>query len=370
MKKILFVLHLPPPIHGVSQINTIIKNSSIINNNLDCTYINIATANEISDLGTHRIGKYIQIVKLMILFLKEILLKKYDIIYITPSIPGIGFYKDSIFVLLSKLFGKKVICHLHVQGFKKATESHIKKRYYSYVFKNVKIIHLSPSLYKDIENIVNKENVYFVANGVVPVDSSELISSIEKKEDHLEILFLSNMIEFKGPFLLLKALKELVHKHPTKKLHVTFIGKWQDNDFRIMFMDFINNNNLVNNVSILGGIYGYEKNKYFREADIFILPTNFEAFPLVLLEAMEFSLPIISTNEGAIPDIVDNNITGFVIEKNNIIDLENKIDILLNNSDLRKKFGKAGRVKFEKLYSSNIMEEKIYNTIMEIYDYE
>ena len=367
MKKILFVLHLPPPIHGVSQVNTIIKKSTIINNNLDCTYMNIATANEISDLGSQRIGKYLHIIKLIFIFLKKIIFNKYDLIYITPSIPGIGFYKDSIFVLLSKLFNKKVICHLHVQGFKKASKTSFKKSYYSFIFKNVDVIHLSESLYKDIETIVKRENVHFVANGVIPVPKSELIHTEREKNDKLEILFLSNMIEFKGPFLLLKAINELVIKYKgIKNIHVNFIGQWQDEEFKKNFLAFIKENKIENNVSILGGIYGNEKNKYFRNANLFILPTNFEAFPLVLLEAMEFSLPIISTKEGAIPDIVDDNKTGYIIEKNNLDELINKIDILLNDTKLSIDFGNTGREKFELNYTANIMEENIYNTIMEV----
>jgi len=365
MKKVLFVLHLPPPIHGVSQVNTIIKNSKIINNNLDCTYMNIATANDISDLGTQRLGKYLHIIKLIFLFLKKIIFNKYDVIYITPSIPGIGFYKDSIFVLIGKLFRKKIICHLHVQGFKEATKSSLKKKYYTFVLSNISIVHLSESLYKDISDIVKKEKVYFVANGVIPVEKSELISN--KNIDRFEILFLSNMIEFKGPYLLLEAINDLIIKYgKSKNIHVNFIGKWQDDKFKEKFLLYIQKNNLDDYVSILGGIYGNDKNKYFSEAQVFILPTNFEAFPLVLLEAMEFSLPVISTEEGAIPDIIDNGKTGFVIEKNNKEQLIKKIDTLLNNENLCKEFGKLGRNKFILNYTADIMEKNIYETIMKV----
>jgi len=364
MKKVLFMLHLPPPIHGVSQINTIIKNSTIINSNLECDYINIATANAISDLGTHRIGKYFQILKLIFSMIKHLISKKYDLIYITPSIPGIGFYKDSVFIFLAKLFRKKIICHLHIQGFQEDTQNRLKKQFYLSVFKGVKVVHLAESLYKDIETIVDKKNVYFIANGVVPVNELELQKKIDFKSDKFEILFLSNMIEFKGPFLLLEALVQLAKKY--NDIHITFIGKWQDEEFKHKFLEYIKTHSLEKYIAILGGIYGPEKNQYFLKANIFVLPTRFEAFPLVLLEAMEFSLPVISTNEGAIPDIVDDKLTGFIIEKNNVSELIEKIEIIKKDKLLEEFLGRNARKKFEQNYSSTIMEQSICDTIVKV----
>lgn len=364
MTKLLFVLHLPPPVHGVSQINTLIKESEVINKGFDCDYINLTTANDISDLGTLRFAKYIQIIKLIILFIIKNLTHKYDLIYITPSIPGIGFYKDSIFVLLAKIFRKKIICHLHVQGFKKAVQSPFKKKYYSFVFNNIAVVQLSKSLYKDVCDVVETKNVYFIANGIAAVDKTELKKETDIKRDKFEILFLSNMIEFKGPYLLLEALNELLKTSTSPKhINIRFIGKWQDEAFKEKFFSYVDENKLHNHVEVLGAIYGEEKNQYFRDADAFVLPTNFESFPLVLLEAMEFSLPIVSTNEGAIADIVENGKTGFVVEKNNKYALVDKINILLSDSKLCNEFGVLARNKFEKNYTADIMEKNIYKTI-------
>ena len=116
----------------------------------------------------------------------------------------------------------------------------------------------------------------------------------------------------------------------------------------------------------MGAIYGAAKYQYFRDADIFVLPTNFEAFPLVLLEAMEFSLPVVSTDEGAISDIVDDGKTGFVVEKNNKSALVKKIGILLTNPSLRTELGQRSRLKFENNYTADVMEHNICNVIEKV----
>jgi glycosyltransferase involved in cell wall biosynthesis len=363
-KKILFLLHLPPPIHGVSQINTIIKESHLINDRYDCEYINLTTANEISEFGKRRFSKYIQVLKLIVWFLAKTITGKFDLIYITPSIPGIGFYKDSIFIFLGKLLRKKIICHLHVQGFHDASLSSLKRKYYSSTFNNTHIVHLSKLLYQDIRNVADEARVFFVANGIKPTSFSELTEDDATDPENLEILFLSNMIEFKGPLLLLEALTELLKTHEViQNIHVTFIGEWQDALFKDRFFEYVERNNLSSYVDVVGPVYGSKKNKYFRNADVFVLPTNFDAFPLVLLEAMEFSLPIISTEEGAIPDIVDNGKTGFMIEKGDIKSLAEKIYISLSEPELLKQFGRQARVKFENNYTAEVMERNIDNVI-------
>jgi glycosyltransferase involved in cell wall biosynthesis len=86
------------------------------------------------------------------------------------------------------------------------------------------------------------------------------------------------------------------------------VGKWADITERD-FCAAIEKKNLSNCVFAHGAKYGNEKTYFFEQADIFVFPSHDECFPLVLLEAMQSGLPIISTNEGGIPDIVDNEKT-------------------------------------------------------------
>ena len=77
-----------------------------------------------------------------------------------------------------------------------------------------------------------------------------------------------------------------------------------------------------------------------------MLPTHNECFPLVNLEAMEYKLPVISTNEGGIPSIIEEGKTGYIIEKKNVSALADKIELLLNNPSLCQKMGENGQKNF------------------------
>ena len=100
---------------------------------------------------------------------------------------------------------------------------------------------------------------------------------------------------------------------------------------------------------------------FWKDADIFVFPTYYhnECFPLVILEAMEQGLPVISTNEGGIPDIIDNGNYGYTVEKNNPIDLASAIERLLKEPELRNSMREAGRRRFEEKFTEEVFEKKM-----------
>ena len=108
-----------------------------------------------------------------------------------------------------------------------------------------------------------------------------------------------------------------------------------------------------------GRKYAEEKLAFFRHADVFVLPTFNECFPLVLLEAMEQGLPCVSSAIGGTPEIVDEGETGFLVPCREVEPLAERIGWLLEDEALRKRMGAAGRAKFEREYTLARFEEKI-----------
>ena len=110
-----------------------------------------------------------------------------------------------------------------------------------------------------------------------------------------------------------------------------------------------------------GRRYGSEKDVFWKDADIFVFPTYYhnECFPLVILEAMEQGLPVISTNEGGIPDIIDNGNSGYTVEKNNPMALASAIELLIKDPELCISMGKAGRKLFEEKFTEEVFEKRM-----------
>jgi glycosyltransferase involved in cell wall biosynthesis len=133
-------------------------------------------------------------------------------------------------------------------------------------------------------------------------------------------------------------------------------------------LNLISEYGLANNVQYLGPKYGKEKNNILLSSDIFVFPTYYagECFPLSILEAMKFSLPIITTTEGAIEDIVDNGVSGFFVPQKDVLALADKMVQLIINPALRQQMGAAGRVKYEKEFTLNTFETRLKEILTEI----
>jgi len=101
---------------------------------------------------------------------------------------------------------------------------------------------------------------------------------------------------------------------------------------------------------------------YYRAADIFVLPSFSEAFPLTLLEAGAAGLPIIATDVGGVSDILHDGINGVITKTGDPEDLAGKIVSLLDDDELREKLGKKGQMLAEQYSWEKVAEEteKVY----------
>lgn len=345
-QKVLFILHLPPPIHGAAMMGKYIHDSKLINEQFDCRYINLALAKELGDIGKRNIKKVDSFIQLLKCIKKNVKDFKPDLCYVTPNAKGGAFYKDFIVIQLLKTLGCKIVIHYHNKGVIDRQNHFIDNLLYKHFFRGIKVILLADTLYNDIKKYVPRERIYICPNGI-PENQSNVNPNTHNTPPHL--LFLSNLLINKGVFTLLDACK--IIKEKGYDFICNFVGGETAEINSITLKNELTTRGLNKQVKYLGRKTGLEKEKCFQTSDIFILPTNNDCFPLVLLEAMQHQLPCIASNEGGIPDIIEDNQTGFIIEKNNPNILAEKIIKLLNNNNLRKQFGENGRNKYIKEFT-------------------
>ena len=311
--RILFILHLPPPIHGAAMMGKYIQESELINSSFDCFCINLATAGSLSDIGhvsLEKLLKYLLLLRYISHVVKEI---RPELVYITPNAGGKAFFKDFIVVQMLKSMGCKIIAHYHNKGVSAYQSKWIYNFLYKRFFSNLKVILLAENLYKDIAKYVKREDVYICPNGIPSSCKEEMEARRNNVIPHL--LFLSNLLISKGVIVLLDALKILKEKEYT--FVCQFIGGETAEINAVQFFEEVNKRELSDLVTYVGRKVREEKEAFFRQADIFVFPTYYETFGLVNLEAMEYKLPVISTNEGGIPDIVKDGENGLICEKQN-----------------------------------------------------
>lgn len=362
-KKILFILHIPPPVHGSSVIGMQIKNSNKINDEFDCLYVNLGTSVSIDEIGKRGFVKVFRFASIWFNVLRQLIIFRPRLCYFAITAKGSAFYKDASIVFLMKIFGVKLVYHFHNKGVSTRQDKWIDNLLYRFVFNNNDVILLSRHLYPDIHKYVPKERVYYCPNGIPDLEGNNVVSLKNDDSRTVEILFLSNLIESKGVFVLLEACAILLKNQVS--FHCTFVGGIGDVNEE-QFKEKVQKLHLYNNVAYLGKKYGNEKKSEFEKADIFVFPTYFETFGIVNLEAMQFSLPIVSTFEGGIPDVVEDGVTGFLVPQKDATALADKLEILIINPEIRKQMGAAGREKYEKEFTLDTFENtltKILNAV-------
>lgn len=360
---ILFILHLPPPVHGAAMMGKYIHDSKLINESFDCHYINLTTAKNLEDIGHFRLGKIVEFVKLLHRIRKSIKQLKPGLVYVTPNAKGGAFYKDFIVVEMIKSMGCKVIVHYHNKGVATRQDHWLDDKLYRKFFHGIKVILLAEALYPDVQKYVRREDVYICPNGI-PDTTGGKETSAERHNKIPHLLFLSNLLVSKGVIVLLDALKIL--KDRGYSFVCDFVGGETAEIDAARFNEEVEKRGLNQLVIYNGKKFGSDKDAFLRNADIFVFPTYYpnECFPLVLLEAMQQGLPCISTMEGGITSIIDDGKTGLLVNRQDADDLADKIAWMIEHPKERIDMGVEGYRKTESMFIISQFEENLA-TILE-----
>ena len=359
-KKILFFIKTPPPVNGATIMNSLVNESQLLRKRFHITSIEIHYVKAVNQLGKLSLFKLFIILKSILRLTEHLVFQRPHLVYFQISPLGLAFLRDSVFVFLIKLFRVRIIYHLHGKGINKAVSNNkILRFYYRMVFHNTAVICLSPSLVHDIAGIYSG-TPFIVPNALRVADISKNTSVVNKP---VKILFLSNLFKSKGIIDFVEALAILDEEKC--EFEAQIVGDSGDLD-KQSINSLLNSKKLSQRISYLGPKYGEEKYKILERCDLFVFPTREDVWGLVLLEAMQASKPVVASREGAIPEIVDDGVTGFLVEKGNPRQIAEKIKLLIESESLRTRMGEEGRKKFLRKYTYDVFEENLTKTFNKV----
>jgi glycosyltransferase involved in cell wall biosynthesis len=364
MKKILFILHVPPPVHGSSMVGQSIKKSKLINESFECDFINLLVSRSINDTGKWGLMKVVRFIGIWLSLMVHIIKKKPELCYLALSTTGLSFYKDVLLIFWLKVFGVKRVYHLHNKGISGRQTNKMLRFLYQFVFDGADVILLSDYLYKDVETFVPLSKVHICPNGI---EDLFINSTAPQAQDGnlAKILFLSNLIESKGVTVLLDACAILQKKGIN--FECNFVGAEGDIS-AVQFDEKVKQHGMEGQVHYLGRKFGQDKQAVLAASDIFSFPTYYsnECFPLVLLEAMSAGIAVVSTFEGGIPDIIEDGITGFLVPQRDAEIMAEKLEVLVMQPALRQQMGSAGRQKFESEFTLDMFEHNLQTILQQL----
>lgn len=166
--------------------------------------------------------------------------------------------------------------------------------------------------------------------------------------------FVGSLNHQKGLENLIEAMGIVAKSYPRVLLEVIGSGPLERN-LKLK----IKREKLTNNIKLIGS--AADIGPYLAKWKFLVVPSLSESFGQVVLEAAMFSKPVIATRVGGLPEVVKNNITGLLVEKNNAGDLAKAVLRLIINPKLVCKLGIEARKNYLKLYTEKIMIKKIEN---------
>ncbi len=178
-----------------------------------------------------------------------------------------------------------------------------------------------------------------------------------RSRDEIKLLFVGNWVPCKG----LDTLVEAMHRINNPKIILDTVG---DDSFYPKYARRIRKKvavlNLEGSVRFHGRIDRESIGKFYSEADIFVLPSYYEPFGIVFAEAMSFGLPIIATNAGGIPELVEHEENGLLVPPNDADALADAIDKLASSAGLREEMGGKSYEKSKRLNSWDDCFQVVY----------
>ena len=319
--------------------------------------------------------KYPKVIRHLIYFLKLLnLAKNKDVIY-SQNQTSAGFPS----VLVSKILKKRLILkvvgdaawesYANRVGEFDNTETFQTKKYdfftelirgiRNFVVKNTDKI-ITPSHY--LKGIVSgwgvsKEKIEVIYNALG--SSVDLDVSKEQAQNRIEIkgniiLSIGRLCFRKGFETLIDIIPDLLKENPNFKLII--VGEGEE---RKSLEEKIERLGLENSVKLTGRVLHKNIPLYFKSSEIFILNSGIEGLPHVVLEAMQAGVPIVVSNRGGNPEVVENNFNGFLVEYNNKEQIRKAIMNLYNDKELQKTFIRNSKEKLKKFSWENLINKTI-----------
>lgn len=348
---VIFLGKLPPPYIGPSVACEILINSKL-KDEFNLIHLDLSDHRDINTLAKLDFTNFYLAVKQYVQLFWYCIKHKPDLVYVPAGQSTVGYTRDAGYILIAKLFGKKVLTHLRGGYFLNwyNESGGLMKWFIRFVHKKVNgQIVLGNNLRPLFNWIMPDDRIYVIPNG-----GNFPVNYETRNHEKITVLFLGNYVKTKGVLEALYAAPEVCAKN--KDVVFAFAGEWRDEESKKLFEDFVSQNPdlpIINH----GPVKGDKKFKIFSDADIFVFPTYYrnEGHPWVTVEAMAAGLPVISTDHAAISESVHDGENGYLVEKKNVNQLAEKISILAADKSLRDKMGAESR----RIYLDNLTEEKM-----------
>lgn len=279
----------------------------------------------------------------------------YDIIHIHTSEPPSALRKV-LFMAVSKLLGKKVIVHFHSFS----VDTTIKSKYqwvYRYLFGKADCVLVLSKYWQDelCDTFgFNEDKVKVLYNPC----TTEISNKVYPKKK--EILYAGTVNARKGYADMINAFAKVADKY--RDWCIVFAGNGEIEEGKALASRL----GIDKQTVFLGWVRGNDKDKAFKEASIFCLPSYAEGFPMGVLDAWAYGLPVITTPVGGIPDIAIDGKNCLLFNPGDVDVLAKQMDKMMSSEELRKLVASESNELAKGIFSVEKVTERLGNIYQDL----
>ncbi len=318
--KVLLIGPLPPPVGG---------QSILVKDIADHLPIEMVTVFNISHTIKNRLLR--SFYSVLLIFKCLLYMPFHQTVHIHSS-AGMALYEKLVFALLSKIFFKRVILHVHGGKMRSlwSVYSPIKKKLLrsSINFLCDDVIVLSAEWQRFYIHEVGVDCRIHVLPNAVSFDAEY---TPEVNSEVRAITFIGLVTEAKGVYELVRSLCDKKYSG----LRLNLVGP-VDHSVK-QALESILSEDCAISVSMPGAVMGEAKWDVLKMTDIFVLPSHSEDLPISIIEAICMGLPVVATSVGSVPDLVENDVNGYLVPARDELALKNALDKLIENYEIRQR---------------------------------
>jgi glycosyltransferase involved in cell wall biosynthesis len=282
-----------------------------------------------------------------------------------------SFARKSLVILLARLFGKKVIIHMHGAGFAvfyQKMPAPLRWLTRQVLRCSDVLIALSSQWRDDLHRICQHPDIRVLYNPTVlktPVFQQLPVHTIGNgynseggEEDLVSFLFMGRLGQRKGVYDIIESARRV----QASNIRIDLYGDGEIDEIRRQILAA----GVSDKVKVHGWIDGSRKDETFRQANVLLLPSYHEGLPISVLEALAYGLPVLATDVGGISEAVENGVNGYLIEPGECEALANRMEQLAASSQLRLEMGKSGYQKATAKFELSVIMRKLEGLYAEL----
>ena len=281
------------------------------------------------------------------------------IVQVNPSLIPVPLFRDGLVILMAKILGRKVI--VFFRGWKLHFLHRLQHRSFArWLFRSVYgrcdvAIVLANRFREDLSDLIEPPGGIHVTTTMYRLE--DVVPAVDRRGKIARFLFLGRIVEKKGVAELVDAIR-LTHERGYS-FEFVFVGHGARRGIVEAYEERVRECGLAHSVRFLGRLTGHEKFRQYAGADVYVLPSWSEGCPTTALEALGSGLFVISTDVGALAEIIDERQNGRIVRQRDANDLAGRMAWAIANIEELRSRREAIREDAESRFSTKVVTKQL-----------